>query len=109
MMISFALTTVLGAAMWLLWRLVRRYVLSSPLDNVPGPRRSSLITGMSQALASMNPNSLQRIGNLNEFYSRDGFEFQDRIDETYGGVVKINGLFGVSVLVLHITSSSHTA
>jgi hypothetical protein len=108
-MFSIVLMAALSTAVWLLWRLVRRYVLSSPLDNVPGPRRSSLITGMSYMFAIMNLNSLQRIGNLNEFYSRDGFKFQDRIEQAYGAVVKINGLLGVSVVAPYINDCLHAA
>lgn len=39
------------------------------------------------------------VGNLEEFFSRDGCAFQDRIAEAYGPVVKINGLLGVRTCI----------
>ncbi|KAJ6529111.1 hypothetical protein DFH09DRAFT_155284 [Mycena vulgaris] len=49
----------------------------SPLDNVPGPPRKSLLTG-----------------NLTQYHDPDGWEFQREIEEDYAEVVKIHGLCG---------------
>ncbi|KAJ7924201.1 cytochrome P450 [Mycena leptocephala] len=49
----------------------------SVLDNVPGPSPKSLLTG-----------------NLAQFHDPDGWDFHKEIEENYGQVVKIQGLFG---------------
>ncbi|KAJ7702762.1 cytochrome P450 [Mycena rosella] len=59
--------------------LLRR--LSSALDNIPGPPRKSLL-----------------IGNLAQYHDPDGWEFQKELEETYGQVVKLHGLFGAREL-----------
>lgn len=37
---------VLASIAWILWKLFSRFLLNSPLDNVPGPPRSSILRGM---------------------------------------------------------------
>ncbi|KAJ7501754.1 cytochrome P450 [Mycena galericulata] len=49
----------------------------SVLDNVPGPSPKSLLTG-----------------NLGQFHDPDGWDFHQEIEENYGQVVKIHGVFG---------------
>ncbi|KAJ7470142.1 cytochrome P450 [Mycena galericulata] len=49
----------------------------SVLDNVPGPSPKSLLTG-----------------NLGRFRDPDGWDFHQEIEENYGQVVKIHGVFG---------------
>ena len=39
------LALVAVVVVWLLWRVVRHFVVTSPLDNIPGPRSSSFIAG----------------------------------------------------------------
>ncbi len=36
---------VLGGAAWLLWKLLRPYVMRSTLDNLPGPPSQSFLYG----------------------------------------------------------------
>ncbi|KAH9941595.1 cytochrome P450 [Epithele typhae] len=62
---------------WMLWRLVRKLTHKSPLDNIPGPRSQSVLTG-----------------NLQQLADRQGWDFHDELAEQYGSVVKINGLLG---------------
>lgn len=38
--------TLVGGTVWALWLAFRAYLLKSPLDNVPGPTRTSLTQGM---------------------------------------------------------------
>ncbi|KAJ7158153.1 cytochrome P450 [Mycena filopes] len=51
--------------------------LHSALDGIPGPPSKSAITG-----------------NLPQFHDPDDWEFQRRLEEDYGRVVKIHGFFG---------------
>ncbi|KAJ7336312.1 cytochrome P450 [Mycena albidolilacea] len=55
-------------------------VLSSRriLNNIPGPRSPSLLTG-----------------HLKEIFSFDGWDFHHELGEKYGGVVRIDGMLGV--------------
>lgn len=39
---SIALLSFLG---WAVWKLFREYLVSSPLDNIPGPERKSWLKG----------------------------------------------------------------
>jgi hypothetical protein len=39
------------------------------------------------------------LGNLTQYYDPDGSEFHKDLEENYGQVVKIHGLFGVSDMV----------
>ncbi|KAJ7240250.1 cytochrome P450 [Mycena rebaudengoi] len=63
----------------------------SPLDNVPGPPRKSLVTG-----------------NLTQYYDPDGSEFHKDLEENYGQVVKIHGLFGARQLYVFDPSALYT-
>ena len=86
---------------WLFWRIFRAYVVRSPLDNLPGPTRSSFLLGEHffniTPRLYLTPPRLVAAGNLTEFFSRDGWDFQDAIGEAHGAVVKFNGMLGVSV------------
>ena len=46
MSIPLPLVAVLAIAGYLLWKILRAYVVRSPLDNLPGPPPKSLLTGM---------------------------------------------------------------
>ena len=34
------------AIAWVVWRLIRNFVMRSPLDNIPGPRSESWLKGV---------------------------------------------------------------
>ncbi|KAJ7667038.1 cytochrome P450 [Mycena rosella] len=55
--------------------------LFAVLDNIPGPPLKSLFTG-----------------NLLQYHDPDGWAFHKNLEENYGGVVKLNGFFGVRQL-----------
>ncbi|KAJ7915759.1 cytochrome P450 [Mycena leptocephala] len=61
-------------------RILRRR-LSSTLDNIPGPPPTSFITG-----------------NLTEYHDADGWEFQQKLEQNYGRVVRFQGLLGARAL-----------
>jgi len=62
---------------WTLWRLVKMFLVKSPLHDLPGPSRVSLISG-----------------NLSQVYSPDGIPWHHAMVKKYGRAFKIHGLFG---------------
>ncbi|KAJ7663992.1 cytochrome P450 [Mycena polygramma] len=73
------------AVQWI-WRRI-----FSPLDNIPGPPSKSLITG-----------------NLTQYYAPDGADFHKQMEENYGQVVKIHGLFGARQLYVFDPAALYT-
>jgi hypothetical protein len=78
-------------------RILRRR-LSSTLDNIPGPPPTSFLTGatpvfpcVTHILYSQPPSP----GNLTEYHDPDGWEFQRKLEQNYGRVVRFQGLLGV--------------
>ncbi|KAJ7127137.1 cytochrome P450 [Mycena epipterygia] len=65
--------TAVWVARWLWLRLAAQRIL----NNIPGPDSRSFWTG-----------------NLAELYNVDGWDFHKEIGEKYGGVVRVNALFG---------------
>ncbi|KAJ7855679.1 cytochrome P450 [Mycena leptocephala] len=61
-------------------RILRRRS-SSTLDNIPGPPPTSFITG-----------------NLTEYHDADGWDFQQKLEQDYGRIVRFQGLLGARVL-----------
>ncbi|KAJ7913404.1 cytochrome P450 [Mycena leptocephala] len=70
-------------------RIVLRRVFSA-LDNVPGPPRTSIVTG-----------------NLAQFHDPDDWAFQKQLEENYGGVVRIHGLLGDRELYVFDPTALH--
>ncbi|KAJ7911318.1 cytochrome P450 [Mycena leptocephala] len=70
-------------------RIVLRRVFSV-LDNVPGPARTSIVTG-----------------NLAQFHDPDDWGFQKQLEENYGGVVRIHGLLGDRELYVFDPAALH--
>ncbi|KAF9815151.1 hypothetical protein IEO21_04769 [Rhodonia placenta] len=67
--------------LWILRRVLLRVFIHSPLDKIPGPPPVSFAKG-----------------NLPQLYDRNGWDFIKGLGEKYGGVVKINGLYGAKML-----------
>ncbi|KAJ7475738.1 cytochrome P450 [Mycena latifolia] len=65
------------AAIWVIRWLWLRFTAQRILNNIPGPKSRSFWTG-----------------NLAEIYSVSGWDFHQELVEKYGGVVRINALFG---------------
>ncbi|KAJ3572763.1 hypothetical protein NP233_g2876 [Leucocoprinus birnbaumii] len=61
----------------LTWKLVREYLVKSPLDQIPGPRSSSWLAG-----------------NIPEFYDKTGKHYYQFLED-YGSVMKLQGLLGL--------------
>ncbi|GJE84314.1 cytochrome P450 [Phanerochaete sordida] len=76
-MTSYGICTVLILLCWAFWRLLKQYFIRSSLDNIPGPKRASILTG-----------------NVAQLFSRDAWNFHDDITEKYPSVVKFHAPFG---------------
>lgn len=86
---------------WAVWRLCRHYHTKSPLDNVPGPARSSFLTGPSQPTYDITI-VIKVTGDMRPLFDRQtGHAYQQELSEKYGPVAKIHGLLGVSRVFFH--------
>ena len=63
---------VLALFMCLAWKLFQEYVTGSPLDQIPGPRASSWLTGMSPPSFSTLVPITSLLGNIPQFYDKTG-------------------------------------
>ncbi|EMD33549.1 hypothetical protein CERSUDRAFT_67761 [Gelatoporia subvermispora B] len=72
---------VICTATWLLWKVLRQFIVKSPLDNIPGPP----------------PRSSWR-GHLPQIYGRHEWDFYHDVTQNYGTVVKLQGMFGSKIL-----------
>ncbi|KAH9838240.1 cytochrome P450 monooxygenase [Rhodofomes roseus] len=76
---------------YLVWWICRRLITRSPLDNIPGPPPASFLTG-----------------HLPAYFDRHGTDFQRQIAHKYGPVVKMQGMFGQSLLYVYDPRALHT-
>ncbi|CCL99519.1 uncharacterized protein FIBRA_01537 [Fibroporia radiculosa] len=81
---------LVGAVLFLGKYVYGRRALST-LHNIPGP-----------------PSSSFWIGNLGQYFSRQGSEFQRHVAQDYGSVTKIHGRFGSPVLYVSDPKALHT-
>ncbi|KAI0789222.1 cytochrome P450 [Abortiporus biennis] len=94
--LTFLRTAILAFAAWVVWKIAHRFLVKSPLDNIPGPKSTSILTG-----------------NLSQMFDRHGWDFHREIGEKYGPIVKLNGILGVRDLIirtmcLHLTPALAT-
>jgi hypothetical protein len=92
------ITVIALLAIFYVIRILRRRS-SSTLDNIPGPPSKSFITGarpvffcfacISYRIDTPSP------GNLTEYHDADGWDFQEKLEQNYGRVVRFQGLLGV--------------
>ncbi|KAI0782963.1 cytochrome P450 [Abortiporus biennis] len=76
---------------WVLWKVSRRYLLKSPLDNIPGPPSSSFV-----------------FGNLKEIDDpKDGWGFQEMLATKWNGVVRVKGIFNENILFVFDPKAAH--
>ncbi|EKM59115.1 uncharacterized protein PHACADRAFT_205293 [Phanerochaete carnosa HHB-10118-sp] len=62
---------------WAFWKLFGLYFVKSPLDNIPGPKRTSLFKG-----------------NTQEIFNRHGLDYLQKLGEQYGQVVRYHAPLG---------------
>ncbi|KAF8150006.1 cytochrome P450 [Crassisporium funariophilum] len=74
----------------LCWRLVRRFLFSTVVDNIPGPTPLSFI-----------------YGNLPQLFNSTAWDFHQKISETYGGIIKVKGLVGANILYVSDPKALH--
>ncbi|KAI0789219.1 cytochrome P450 [Abortiporus biennis] len=84
----YALTLTL--VVWVVWKISSRFLGRSPLDNIPGPKFNSILTG-----------------NLGQMFNRHGWGFQYELGEKYGPVVKLNGILGQRFLYVFDPKAMH--
>ncbi|KAF7771573.1 hypothetical protein Agabi119p4_5884 [Agaricus bisporus var. burnettii] len=83
-MISFLEVILVSAISWIGWEALKRFVLTSSLDNLPGPPSTSIFHG-----------------NIRDLLSYDGWDYQRHILDTYGRAQKLAGTLGSRVFLTH--------
>lgn len=74
--------------------ILHRVFNRSVLDNIPGPPSKSFLTGT--WTSGLSHVSLQSpLGNTLEYYNPTGWRFHRELEDNYGGVVLLRGLFNV--------------
>ncbi|KAL1712903.1 cytochrome P450 [Schizophyllum commune] len=63
------------------WRFLQRFVVRTPLDNIPGPAPASFMTG-----------------NFKQLFSVNGWAFHERLASQYGPSVRLTGAMGERIL-----------
>ncbi|KAL4249739.1 Cytochrome P450 superfamily protein [Abortiporus biennis] len=89
--LTFLRTAILAFAAWVVWKIAHRFLVKSPLDNIPGPKSTSILTG-----------------NLSQMFDRHGWDFHREIGEKYGPIVKHNGILGQRVLYVFDPKAMHS-
>ncbi|GJE84313.1 cytochrome P450 [Phanerochaete sordida] len=72
-----SLHTCLALIAWAVWSVFCGYIVGSPLDNIPGPKRAPLWKG-----------------NAHQLYARHAWDFHHHLSENYGQVVKFYAPLG---------------
>ncbi|KAI0370603.1 cytochrome P450 [Pilatotrama ljubarskyi] len=75
---------------WILWKVVRRLVVKTDLDNLPGPPSPSFI-----------------YGHIRRLFDRRSFKFHRSLGEQYGPVVRLRGMLGGSLLYTYDPKAMH--
>ncbi|TFK40022.1 cytochrome P450 [Crucibulum laeve] len=75
---------------WGFWRIVRRFVVKTDLDNIPGPAPPSFLKG-----------------NLLQIFNLNGWAFHKHLSEQYGGVAKLKAMLGENLLFVCDTKAMH--
>ncbi|KAL4249729.1 Cytochrome P450 superfamily protein [Abortiporus biennis] len=76
---------------WVGWKIVRRLLVKSPLDKIPGPTPTSLLKG-----------------NLPQLFERSNLATHEEIGEKYGPIVRVTGLFGQRILYVLDPKAMHS-
>ncbi|KAI0662508.1 cytochrome P450 [Cubamyces menziesii] len=78
-------------SLYVVWTLVRPFVVRTALDNIPGPPSASLLTG-----------------NVTQFMGRHCWVWRDELMDRFGRVAIIRGLFNAKWLITHDPKALHT-
>lgn len=82
--------TLICGATWLLWKVLRQFVVKSALDNLPGPPSASIL-----------------LGNLKQIYDKQGWAFHRQLEQ-YGPVSVLHGKFGRKIVYVFDPKAMHT-
>lgn len=94
-MLSSSWLVVFATLAWIIWRLFSRFLLKSPLDNIPGPPRSSILRGTAYNYGRASSQLMFPTGNFGDLFNRHAWDFFDNISRAYGPVLKLHGALGV--------------
>ena len=101
MLSTVAQATLVCGGVWLFWKLVRRFVVKTTLDNLPGPESPSFLYGACQVFTYSGSHSRMTLaGNLKQIYNKQGWDFHRELGEKYGPVSRLHGKFGVRPLAI---------
>ncbi|KAF9448714.1 cytochrome P450, partial [Macrolepiota fuliginosa MF-IS2] len=73
-----------------IWRILRRFIVKSPLDNLPGPPSHSWL-----------------FGNIPQLFNPNGWDFHHSILKRYGKAMKFRGALGERLLVTFDPKALH--
>ncbi|KAF8156243.1 hypothetical protein BJ912DRAFT_1070666 [Pholiota molesta] len=71
------------ASVWLLWKTLKQWVLTSPLDNIPGPPAASFWTGV-----------------FGKVFNNNAWAYHRYLADTYGSTIKFKGVLGENELFI---------
>ncbi|KAI0641314.1 cytochrome P450 [Trametes meyenii] len=78
------------ATTWFLWKALRRLIVKTDLDNVPGPEAPSFL-----------------YGHLEQLYDKQGWAFHRGLGEKFGPVVRLRGKLGQDILYTYDPKTMH--
>ncbi|KAI0789221.1 cytochrome P450 [Abortiporus biennis] len=81
---------VLSVVAWVVWKVAYRFFVRTSLDNIPGPKSKSILTG-----------------NLGQMFDRHGWDFHHELGQRYGPIVKLSGILGQQVLYVFDPKAMH--
>ncbi|KAI1794335.1 cytochrome P450 [Ganoderma leucocontextum] len=81
---------IISAVSWVLWKYFRQFLVSSPLDKIPGPPPRSWV-----------------YGNLKQVLDKNGWDFIQNLTDNYPGIVKLNGPLGRRMLYVFEPTALH--
>nr|BED42975.1 cytochrome P450 monooxygenase [Trametes versicolor] len=88
---TIAQAVALSGVLWFLWKYCKQAVLTSPLDNIPGPPRDSFL-----------------YGNLKQILHRHAWPVYDALTEAYPGVLRLAGPLGHRILYVFDPVALHS-
>ncbi|KAI0657108.1 cytochrome P450 [Cubamyces menziesii] len=91
MELSLSLIAGASAALFVLWLLLRDFIVRSPIDDLPGP-----------------PSPHAVVGHIFEVFGKKGWQFTRDVSETYGPVSKLRAFLGGPMLLVHDPKALHS-
>ncbi len=96
MSLSLAMMGCLAAILYTVWSLLlRRILLTSPLDNLPSPPSPSFLKGLYCNNNIITRTHVWLAGNLSQVAARQSWKYRRRHAEVYGPVSVLHGPIGV--------------